>query len=733
MTLLVPTKIGNAALEYTEASEIDFDNDYAGLGSSANSGKTAKMTAGVLRDGIAQSLFGVGYGQTFSFPSNGTITAEMDGGTVNNDGATGQIQLTLPTGVPGMAVEIAKTALYSIQVFPVMGDTLRGVTTSYTIRSSTVAVFECAVAGQWEVTFHGDDNVIDVAAFGLQPGGADNSTSILAAIADGGDSVEYRFPSGSFYHSQELVWAGNYQHLKCVGPEATVLVYTGLTGNGVTFGEVGKGYVSYNNSLKGVTFRHADATGTKVALTLIDQAEFHLEDVRIDTDGGNSVGMKFCGRQHFTYTNLLIEAPIGIQWGHNTESTTPGSFSADFTNGRQLEIIRSSAPTTWPDAAILFGEYNTDGTLNTSLPVEVTSYEATGVSMIGHIFGVHWIASTIPTTYRSHTVAFRNHRMEQVPAAPVRTITGAAAAAGLIRITSAGHGFITGSQVTIASVVGTTEANGTWLVTRISSSTFDLVGSTFVNAYVSGGTARLERYAFYIKVPTLTDLSASTHALWGVHVEDFQGDTAGGVGGIFGRGIEHLKLEEFDNLGGSSRTCDVDDINTLVFDGVYQASSSTCSFGTKLKPGILGSHRQGFPYPTHGLWTSHPFVDTQNPQLRIGDMEIFTYVLSSFADAQTVLLPLDADAKTVRAGHVIVKGSDAAGVTATLIADLAPGSGTNGVTSLTGSSANTAVTSTAGRLSLEATGTLTDTTVRNRLGVTVVLTIFAIIYRTSKT
>ena len=67
-------------------------------------------------------------------------------------------------------------------------------------------------------------------------------------------------------------------------------------------------------------------------------------------------------------------------------------------------------------------------------------------------------------------------------------ITGAANnGSGLIRITDAGHGLQTGDRIKIANVGGTTEANSTWTVTVISSSTFDLVGSTFSNAYTSGG------------------------------------------------------------------------------------------------------------------------------------------------------------------------------------------------------------------------------------------------------
>lgn len=72
-------------------------------------------------------------------------------------------------------------------------------------------------------------------------------------------------------------------------------------------------------------------------------------------------------------------------------------------------------------------------------------------------------------------------------------ITGAANAAGLIRITAPAHTFSTGNVVDIGGVLGTVEANKTgWTVTVIDVNTFDLQGSTFTNAYVSGGTASLQ-------------------------------------------------------------------------------------------------------------------------------------------------------------------------------------------------------------------------------------------------
>lgn len=70
------------------------------------------------------------------------------------------------------------------------------------------------------------------------------------------------------------------------------------------------------------------------------------------------------------------------------------------------------------------------------------------------------------------------------------TIVGAANnGSGLIRLVVADSStFTTGQQKTVSDVVGTTEANGTWTVTVIDATHIDLQGSTFANAYVSGGT-----------------------------------------------------------------------------------------------------------------------------------------------------------------------------------------------------------------------------------------------------
>ena len=68
-------------------------------------------------------------------------------------------------------------------------------------------------------------------------------------------------------------------------------------------------------------------------------------------------------------------------------------------------------------------------------------------------------------------------------------ITGAANnGSGLIRITIAAHGYVTGDEVNIVSVGGVPNATGQWIITVVTANTFDLQASTFAGAYTSGGT-----------------------------------------------------------------------------------------------------------------------------------------------------------------------------------------------------------------------------------------------------
>lgn len=73
----------------------------------------------------------------------------------------------------------------------------------------------------------------------------------------------------------------------------------------------------------------------------------------------------------------------------------------------------------------------------------------------------------------------------------VMTVLGAAAGTGgVVRLTVDQTAKAkTGDQVNVAGVTGTTEANGAWGIVVVDANHIELVGSAFVHAYVSGGTA----------------------------------------------------------------------------------------------------------------------------------------------------------------------------------------------------------------------------------------------------
>lgn len=78
----------------------------------------------------------------------------------------------------------------------------------------------------------------------------------------------------------------------------------------------------------------------------------------------------------------------------------------------------------------------------------------------------------------------------------IATVTGATNASPIVVTTSAAHGLTTGQTVYIGSVAGNTAANGSFVATVVSATTFSLGGSTGNGAYTSGGTvSRVETMA----------------------------------------------------------------------------------------------------------------------------------------------------------------------------------------------------------------------------------------------
>jgi hypothetical protein len=127
------------------------------------------------------------------------------------------------------------------------------------------------------------------------------------------------------------------------------------------------------------------------------------------------------------------------------------------------------------------------------------------------------LAHLIQTKYNSHLLQLGAHGIDDSTnvvstsntAFDVGTLTPFAVSSmanngsGLIAVTTtANHGLATGRWVNISGVVGTggltTNANGTFQITSTGLTTFDLVGSTFVGAYTSGGTIKSQDAIFYL-------------------------------------------------------------------------------------------------------------------------------------------------------------------------------------------------------------------------------------------
>ena len=126
-------------------------------------------------------------------------------------------------------------------------------------------------------------------------------------------------------------------------------------------------------------------------------------------------------------------------------------------------------------------------------------------------------------------------------ACPITAITGVASNGGpnLIRLTVTSSASLqTGQRWQVAGVFGTTEANAQWIITVINGTTVDLQGSTFTNAYVSGGNifgpvVVATAAVIYTQLPTLNTVFRVAGSIAGASVLLL--DAYGGGPGFAGR------------------------------------------------------------------------------------------------------------------------------------------------------------------------------------------------------
>lgn len=193
-------------------------------------------------------------------------------------------------------------------------------------------------------------------------------------------------------------------------------------------------------------------------------------------------------------TQLYLSAPVGSAtlidwWSGDVDGTVylVGAFSV----GSKDRIYYSTGDAAWLEATEVGGwSGSTDG--DSRFPTQSGRYTFTVIKAPRGLVA----NATLPSRD-----VLMIHNGEDPPrlwdpgrsAQGTLVVTGAANnGSGLVRITiGAGHDLATGDTVVVAGVLGTVEANGSWTITRITSTTFDLQGSAFANAWTSGGTVSL--------------------------------------------------------------------------------------------------------------------------------------------------------------------------------------------------------------------------------------------------
>jgi hypothetical protein len=113
-----------------------------------------------------------------------------------------------------------------------------------------------------------------------------------------------------------------------------------------------------------------------------------------------------------------------------------------------------------------------------------------------------FVAGTYHVSNPTTKATYSNTASLSIPPSTIAgtSVSTAVSSGGLIKITtSTNHGLATDDVVFITGVLGTTEANGAWLVTVVDADEFTLQGSVFVSAYTSGGT---------VYEPTVTTVTA---------------------------------------------------------------------------------------------------------------------------------------------------------------------------------------------------------------------------------
>jgi hypothetical protein len=250
------------------------------------------------------------------------------------------------------------------------------------------------------------------------------------------------------------------------------------------------------------------ATGWAYGVITFQEGEVPVSDVTAGSTGNVRLRVINHGftSNNFVYVSGVVGVPqangifqinvIDVDSFDLIGNILPGNqITNAVTYGGQIKITAPGFPTTTGEVVNIGGIQGTieaNGAWGITI-VDSSNFVLNGSSFVNAYISGGWVSSTSAYSYVSGGGVTL-----------IQPISGAAAnSKGEIRITSVDHGFTTGQGVYVTGVTGTTEANGTWEITKIDDNTYDLNGSVFAHTYVSGGFGVAKTFATANNYPSV--------------------------------------------------------------------------------------------------------------------------------------------------------------------------------------------------------------------------------------
>jgi hypothetical protein len=326
------------------------------------------------------------------------------------------------------------------------------------------------------------DAVISVGGGTLYFPSTDNFYKVTSSVV-----IDY---SGSFYatntHNKKI-------HIVGDGSASTNIIAT--SGNYALISLIGN---STNNTvyfkLEGLRLTSTSLTASSIGVSFNKAAFVVIDDIVIDTFnvGINAVDTEQIGiyNSQIRFNNFGIDGSTGVITSPNSWSFYNTAISNNFSGGAY--IVNPNA-LNYNGGSIQYNGYIGGGAANYGFQVVEAGNGYGTIGFTNMIFeGNGGLGDFVNgQTTNPATISFDNVSFLRTVGFFSATVTGAANnGSGAIRLAVNSTAALVGqSKVAVWGVVGTTEANNAtpWSFTIIDGTHIDLTGSTFTNAYVSGG------------------------------------------------------------------------------------------------------------------------------------------------------------------------------------------------------------------------------------------------------